>query len=499
MNVVFLLCDTMTREKLTVYNHGNGPYASIKTPNIDKLAKRCVTFDNHYMNSAPCMPARRDLFTGRIEFPWRSWGPRETFDPDWSVDTKDTEIFSCMFTDHANTFDAGGENYHLHFDLYHFIRGHYNDHCSTTDIQYTGKPSFLKQVYRKNRESIKNPDDTYVAKNLSAAAEWIDNYATTHMPFFMYIDEFDPHWPLDPPPPYNELYLKNKELLECGFDGFYHSGSAKDYSSDEIEWLRAQMAGKLTMTDLYIGKLMDALDRQGLWENTAFILTSDHGEYIGEYGLMSKGSGPSYPIFSKIPLLISYPGASCSGNRMNNLTCAVDINATVRDILGIGVPDCSHGESLLPLLSGTGSFLREEVLYGWWGKGFYWTDGRYLLCKAPEKDGPLYQYGTNLGEKHIGLKNQYFDRYENAQMGKFLPHTDRPVYRVPSDGMAYSSKDADFDALFDMQLDPQCEHNLYFEDVEQREACTRRLIKYMHKIEVPHEHFERLGLVPEYR
>src|SRR4051794_1990484 len=75
MKAVFVLFDSLCRNAL-------GCYGSrwVKTPNFDRFAKRGVTFDSHFVGSLPCMPARRDLHTGRLNFMHRSWGPLEPFD-----------------------------------------------------------------------------------------------------------------------------------------------------------------------------------------------------------------------------------------------------------------------------------------------------------------------------------------------------------------------------------------------------------------------------------
>lgn len=499
MNVIFLLCDTMTRDKIGPYHHGTGRYGHIRTPNLDRLAQRCVTFDNHWINSSPCMPARRDLFSGRIEFPWRSWGPRESFDPDWSLMCRQAHIYSALFTDHANLFDAGGENYHLWFTEYQFTRGHFNDACRTALPLSDRLGQQRKQIYENGRRQWRDEQDTFVARTLRGAADWLDRAGREAAPFFMMIDEFDPHWPLDPPEPYRSMYLDDPSLVEKNLTTFYNKGgNASKYSHDELAWLNAQCAGKFTMVDRWIGELLDAMDRNRLWDDTMLIVTSDHGEFIGEYGQVSKGSGFCYPLFSRIPLLIHHPRAK-PGHRCAALTCTVDLHATVLDALGLPVNQHAHGRSVLPLLTGDTDAIRQDVLYGWWGKGFYWTDGHALLCKAPEAKGPLYQYGTNLGEKCTGLAGKHFDRYAgaNVEVGAFLPHTDRPVYRIPSDGMAYAGAGTDFDALFDLDTDPQCTTNLWNTDLARRNEAIARLASAMQALNVPDEHFVRLGM-PSY-
>ena len=75
MKTIFVLFDSLNRKSLGCYGG-----TAVKTPHFDRLAARAVCFDNHYVGSLPCMPARRDMHTGRLSFLHRSWGPLEPFD-----------------------------------------------------------------------------------------------------------------------------------------------------------------------------------------------------------------------------------------------------------------------------------------------------------------------------------------------------------------------------------------------------------------------------------
>ena len=495
MNVVFLLCDTLTREKLSPYHRGEGPYAHIRTPNLDRLAERSTTFTNHWINSAPCMPARRDLCSGRIEFPWRSWGPRESFDPDWARTLREhTNVSTCFVTDHANMFDVGSGNYHQWFDEWHFTRGHFNDHCAAGSPPQPGRAGQSKEIYRKATEEMDTEEKSFVARNFDTATRYLDDRANDQRPFFLYIDEFDPHWPLDPPEPYRSMYVEDDALKAKGGPAFFKGNDASEYTEDELTWMQAQFAGKITMVDNQIGRLLDTMDRHDLWDDTLFILTTDHGEYLGEYGQVSKGGGPCYPLFSRIPLFVHLPGGALNGQTSNALTSTVDLHATILEALNAPVSPHTHSQSILPVLRKETETVRTDVLFGWWGRGFYWTDGQHFLCKGPEQKGPLYQYGTDLGEKYVGLTSEYFDRYADAETGPFMPHTDRLVHRVPADGMAYGNPNGDHDQLFDLNADPTCKNNLFNKDESLRITCLARLKSAMEAHEVPKEHYERLGL-----
>ena len=78
MRAVFILCDTMNRRMLDIYNKERQNTAQM--PNLNRLAKKGVVFENHWCGSAPCMPARKDLMTGRLNFLEKPWGAIEPFE-----------------------------------------------------------------------------------------------------------------------------------------------------------------------------------------------------------------------------------------------------------------------------------------------------------------------------------------------------------------------------------------------------------------------------------
>ena len=95
MKAVMLMFDTLTKKYLSPY--GN---EWVKTPNFERLSKKTLSFDNFYAGSMPCMPARRELHTGRYNFLHRSWGPLEPFDKSVIEALKDNGIYTHIVTDH---------------------------------------------------------------------------------------------------------------------------------------------------------------------------------------------------------------------------------------------------------------------------------------------------------------------------------------------------------------------------------------------------------------
>ncbi len=116
MKTVFLLFDTLNR-------HSLGPYGGVSTPNFERLARRSVTFDKHYVGSLPCMTARRDMHAGRMHFLHRSWGPLEPYDDSFVRMLGENGTYTHLSTDHMHYFREGGATYHTCFTTYDFIRG----------------------------------------------------------------------------------------------------------------------------------------------------------------------------------------------------------------------------------------------------------------------------------------------------------------------------------------------------------------------------------------
>ena len=121
MKLVFVLFDSLNRRALSSYG------GSLSTPNFERLAEKSIVFDSHYVGSLPCMPARRDFHTGRLNFLHRSWGPLEPFDESFPARLKDRGVYSHLVSDHYHYFEDGGATFHTRYTTWDFIRGQESD------------------------------------------------------------------------------------------------------------------------------------------------------------------------------------------------------------------------------------------------------------------------------------------------------------------------------------------------------------------------------------
>jgi len=489
MNVICILLDSLNRHFLPAY--GND---WVKTPNLDRLAQRAATFTQNYIGSMPCMPTRRDLWTGTIEFPWRPWGSLEPYDNPLPRVLKQDGVMTMLVSDHYHLWEAGGENYHVDFEGWEFIRGHENDPWATEPAAGPAEVrGALTPRYRRNMARFSREEDYLSPRTLRTAAEWLELNHDAHDRFFLMVDEFDPHEPFHVPPPYDTMYDPDY----TGPFFVWPNYGRPEYTEAEIRHIRAQYAGKVTMADRWLGRLLDRMDDFKLWDNTMLIVMTDHGHFLGEHGWFGKPPCPQYEAIAHRPLFIHMPGEVCSGRRIGGLSTTVDLHATILDAYGITPPGPCHGRSLLPLFDGEQQ-VRDSVLYGWFGGHMQVTDGRctYIRGAKTESNGPLNIYTNRWSTAPWWRIPMPDSRY---RCGDFIPHAQgMPMGCMPVDDdikrQLHCPPEAIVggDFLFDTSKDPNERENLVGTELEQEYIALMR--RSMQEIGVPQEQYERLGL-----
>ena len=485
MNVLTILIDSLNR-------HCIGPYGNreISTPNLDRLAARSAVFDMHFAGSLPCMPARRELMTGRKEFFWRGWGALEPFDRPIAREARRLGAKTAIVTDHYHYWENGAHGYLEHFDGVRMVRGHECDMWDTEPVDDASLPDWARAVvrwrgdmgrrYYGNVKGYNSEEDFHSPRTFTEAADWLEKNRG-HGKFFLWAECFDVHEPFYVPEPYRSMYsggIKGDYTVWPPYQGGYHGHDPAFWeraTEDEVRYIRSQYCGKVTMTDKWLGRLLDVMDRHGLWETTAVLLTTDHGHELGEKRRFGK-QPPNYDLNSHIPLMVSLPGMA-GQKRIGALTTAVDLYPTMLGLLG-GDPSCSpHGRSLLPLLDGSAKAHREAVVYGSHACGATVTDGRYTYHSGWDAGKEVYAYSANM-----------LSPSPDAVSGKFIPGVDCPVWRMPAKNLAPIPE-----LLFDRAEDPGQTRDLSSE----RHGAVgemRSILKGLMDGEgVPPEQYARLG------
>ena len=499
MRTLVILADSVCRHMLEWYR----PEGAAITPNLSRLAREGTVFDNHWCGSAPCMPARRDAMTGRINFLERPWGGIEPFDHTLPRILRNHGVYTRMVTDHYHYFEAGGENYHADFTTWEFIRGQEYDGYLQAPGPPGGEMHCGKELraYEANRTSFTDSDRFPSSVTYTSAARWIDEHHDSEN-WMLWVEGYDPHEPFDVPRRYLEMYEDRFAGKELYWPKYVKSDF---YTPEGLYHLRNRFRALLTMTDEYIGRIFDVLDARDLWHDTMVIFTTDHGFMLGEHGYVGKNYMPDYNEIFHIPLVIRHPESN--GSRVEALTQNIDLFPTILEAHGADSRagrNPIHGKSLLPLIDTDIPGFRDGVLYGIFGKTVNVTDGRYTYMKAPirEDNSPLYAYCgmPSMLWQYLGPDSFSETDAASVELGR-LKWTPYPVYRIPHRIVHWVNYTLDFSSR-----NPLVQEDLLFDitnDYRQQKPVTdaflhteydRLLCGLMEAHDAPDEQYLRLGL-----
>jgi len=234
------------------------------------------------------------------------------------------------------------------------------------------------------------PDDAYVDNWIARTAIGLVDSVPPDVPFFLQVNFCGPHQPWD----VTQSMLSSCEGIE------YPPPLAPDetMSLTKINEVRRNYAAMIENIDREIGRIIDHLKKNGVYENTLFIVSSDHGEMLGDRGCWRK-SVP-WQASVGVPLLFSGPGVQHQP-LVTTPTESLDIAATCLDFANIAAPGSWDSRSLRLVLEGRTDRVREVALSGL-GPWSLVTDGRYKLIRTIEKDGnellELYDLGEDPAE-----------------------------------------------------------------------------------------------------
>ncbi len=498
-----MLLDSLNRRLI-------GPYGGdeFETPQLDRFAQRAVRFDRHYTGSLPCIPARHDLLCGALDFLWRPWGSIEVWEDSITHDLRDRGVTAMLVSDHPHLFEAGGENYHVDFTAWDYLRGHEGDPWRTRpDPSWAGAPALpaaparVPMPYDRSRTWFREESEFPGPRTMAAAARWLEADALHHERFFLLVDEFDPHEPFDTPEPWASLYDPGWDGPKVIWPPYAVDAVARGLLEERTgRHIRANYGAKLSMIDRWFGRVVDALDATGLWADTAVIVCTDHGHYLGERDIWGKPGVPVYETMGHIPLLVAWPGRPAG--RLDALTTTVDLFATVADVFDVQPQHRTHGRSLVPLLEGAASSVRAWALTGIWGREVHVLDGRITYARAPvDGNRPLSLWSNRWSTMPIpGRPDLRLPRPDKRAELDVMPGSEVPVIRQPfaaADAVPYWARGR-FTGhhLYDLDDDPDEHHNLAADPgarAIQRDAAEL-LRTALVEIEAPDDQLRRLGL-----
>ncbi|MGE3820646.1 MAG: sulfatase [Isosphaeraceae bacterium] len=375
---VLLICVDDLKPVLGCYGD-----STVKSPNVDRLARRGLTFDRAYCNQAVCSPSRNALLTGLRP---QSLG---IYDLGTNFRLAAPEAVTLPQFFKANGYRTEGLG-----KIFHVGHGNHEDpaswsvpHWRSNVVAYALPESKAKRGLTREEalfankkaqglprgaayESADVSDDTYpdgqvaqeAVRRLQAASQ------TPETPFFLAVGFVKPHLPFCAPRKYWDLYdrsaftLAERRTAPDGAPAYapQAGGELRQYAGipekgpipDDLQ--RTLIHGyhaAVSYMDAQVGRLLDALDTLKLAENTIIVLWGDHGWHLGDHGIWCKHT--NYEQAARIPLIISAPGVTRPGTRSGAMVESVDVYPTLAALAGLPAPVSSRtldGRSLVPLL-----------------------------------------------------------------------------------------------------------------------------------------------------
>jgi arylsulfatase A-like enzyme len=511
---IVVLLDSLNRHMLGAYGG-----REFDTPELDRFARRALRFERHYSGSLPCMPARHDILCGALDFLWKPWGSIEIWEDAITWHLRLAGVTTMLCTDHPHLFETGGENYHTDFQAWDYLRGHEGDPWKTReDPSWAGAPALPAQragarglpremPYDASRTWFRGEEDFPGPKTMRSACDWLRSQGQHHERFLLFVDEFDPHEPFDTPEPWASRYdpgWRGERLIWPPYAvGVRANGIL---SEREARHVRANYGAKLSLIDHWFGKLLDAIDELSLWGDTAVVVCTDHGHYLGEHDAFGKPRLPIYETLGHTPLLVAWPGVAPGA--IDALTTNVDLFATLAELFGVEPRHRTHGRSLLPLIEGRATSVREWALAGIYGHQVHVIDGHHKYGRgAAGENFPLSMWSNRWSTMPIhhlpgDLLRRLGDRVRmprpdhRARLDR-MPGSDVPVIRQPfepGDLLPFWSAGASPNehVLFDLRDDPDERRNLVGAPEEKRAIDLLRAA--LDEVEAPSDQYERLGL-----
>lgn len=398
-NVLFIISDDLTATALSCY--GN---KVCQTPNIDRLAKRGVRFTRAYCQGTYCGPSRASFMsgyyphaTGVLNYvsPRKAIGDRATWAQHFKNNGYHTARVSKIF--HMGVpggIEAGTDGADDPISWSERFNSQGPEWKAPGDGEtLEGNPDGKKPVVGGNTFVVveaKGDDLVHSdGKTAAKACELLHEYKAKDKPFWLGVGFVRPHVPFVSPKayydpyPYDDMQLPPK--LDGDWDDIPKAGinykTSKNMQMDVRKQKKAVGGyyAAVSFMDRQVGKVLNALKKEGLENNTIVIFTSDHGYHLGEHDFWAKVS--LHEESAKVPLIISVPGKEpqvCS-----SLVELIDLYPTITKLCGLDVPERIQGEDISPLLDDPTVQVREAA-FSVNGRGFLLREDKWAYIQYAE-------------------------------------------------------------------------------------------------------------------
>jgi arylsulfatase A-like enzyme len=453
-NVLFIMCDQLRADHLSCYGHPH-----LHTPNLDLLASRGVRFDRAYVQSGVCGPSRMSFYTGRyMTSHGATWNrvPLSASELTLGDYLRGSRLSAALAgkthvmpdVDGLARFgvEAGSELGTLMRNGGFVEIDRYDGHSPP------GSESGYSAYLRSHGYTSADPWSDYVISAVDAEGKVVSGWnmrnarlparvkdehsETAYMtdqavgfirdqgdkPWVLHLSYVKPHWPYLAPAPYNAMYGRgdclrpNRSRAELNnqhpvLAAYRLHEESQNFSRDEvIDTVKPTYMGLIKQIDDHLGRLWQALEQSGRWNDTLVLFTSDHGEFTGDHWLGEKEM--FYEEALRVPLILYDPDAAADitrGKVEARFAEGVDVLPTILEALAIvGAPHLIEGRSLLPLTRGAACGSWRDCVFSELDYSF--RHARQLLGRHP-RDCRAWMVRTDDWKyvHWLGLRPQLYD------------------------------------------------------------------------------------------
>ena len=446
LNVLLILTDQHRLSAVGAYGE-----TVCRTPNIDRLAREGVRFENAYTVCPLCSPARASVMTG--QFPhthgvsanthelgcsvhelrdrpellsrrFEAAGYARGYSGKWHIGTRLTETFGGPNTPSLPTgVGFEGQDFQGHGGG-GFWFDEYRQYLADNGFEHQVKVCEESRWGQPNIAELTGPIESTVPYFLAEnTISMMDDFTRRGEPFFMWHNFWGPHEPYYATKEFLDLYRgveippwPNYDWPSRQTPGFHQVKIHPEHENFEWEdWATAirHYYASASMVDSQIGRILDHLARTGLLDKTVILFSADHGETLGSHGGMTDKGWHHFEETHRVPMILRLPDGTGAGEVREELVSLADIYPTVLDVAGDACRDLTlHGESLLPLAKGTATGWRDSVVVEFGGVSGSVATLRTLRHKN-------FKYGYN-----CGLRDELYDLQAD-------PHETRNLINEP--------------------------------------------------------------------
>ena len=360
-NILWICTDQQRYD--TIHSLGN---EHIRTPNIDQLVSEGIAFTHAFCQSPICTPSRASFLTGRYPSTVHGcmngnevWGEGAPLITKRLADAG----YDCGL---AGKFHLAGACGRLEprpkedgYRVFHWSHHSENDFTETNAYTKWLAGSGIDPDITLTRPEDIPPDRHQSFWCAEKAIEFMSE--NREDPWLMSVNFFDPHAPFNPPREFRRRYesrvlppplFRPSDLQsQARLEGVDFQNMAREPETFEAADKKAAYYAMIELIDDNVGRMLDVLERTGQREDTLVIFMSDHGEMLGDHGLILKGCR-FYEGLVRVPLIMSWPGVIPNGLRSDALVELMDIAPTLLEINGLSVPSPMQGRSLWSLIRG---------------------------------------------------------------------------------------------------------------------------------------------------